>query len=124
MTPDVLSEELNNDLQVMIAFLVYLTASMLDYFFTVSGLISHQIVEINAIIRYFIDLFGIHIGILFPKAMIAFTIILGATIYLNREYKEKRTGVKPQYILYSGAFLTSAIGASWLLQKYMFEVFA
>jgi hypothetical protein len=124
MTPGVLSEELNNDLQVMIAFLVYLTASMLDYFLTVSGLVGHQIVELNVIIRYFIEIFGIHIGVLFPKAMITFTIILGTTLYLNREYKKKRTGVKPQYILYSGAFLTSAIGVSWLFHKYMFEMFA
>jgi hypothetical protein len=124
MTPDVLTEELNNDLQVVIAFLVYLAASMLDYFLTVSGLVGHQIVELNAIVRYFIEMFGIHMGVLFPKVGIAFTIILGTTVYLNREYKEKRTGVKPQYILYGGAFLTSVIGSSWLFQKYMFEVLA
>lgn len=110
---------LYEDLQVIIAFLVYIAASLSDYVLTAFGLFRNEIREMNFIIVHFIDKYGINKGILLPKFFLTFSIILTVTLYLNHKYKRKETRIRPEYILYPGAFLTFMSGFSWLIHKYI-----
>jgi hypothetical protein len=114
---------LSFDLDVTLAFLVYVAASFSDFLMTRAGLVRNEIVELNFIIRGCVDALGISAGILVPKFILAFTAVLAGTVYLNHQYKRNRTRIKPQYILYPGALLTACVGASWVLQKYIYGLF-
>ena len=102
-------------LHLAIASIVYILANIVDYYFTVYGMINTTYREGNSIIRAYMTLFGPANGLLIYKALMVGMIILSVIgidlVYRKKGIKFKR--FRPEYILYVGAFLTVLGGALW-----------
>jgi len=113
-----LVKSLRNNKEFMLAASTYAVGSAIDYFSTAFGLTTNQINEMNPLIQSSISHFGVYSGLLIPKLFICSGVIAIAK-YTDGEYiLNKRMKFKAKYLLYPGAIITSAIGLSWLVDKY------
>ena len=110
---------LKNNKEFILAASAYAIGSAIDYSSTAIGLTSNQIIEMNPLYRSCISHFGPYIGLLIPKLSIYCGVIAMSKYVDGKHILNKRIKVKAKYILYSGALINSAIGLSWLVDKYM-----
>lgn len=103
----------SHNLEFVIASLTYILAHMIDYLFTVPGIKSAATVEGNPVIQGYIDIFGVENGIMFSKLLICVGVIFG-TKAISLAYKNRKTRIRAEPILYGGAILTALGGSLWL----------
>ncbi len=115
--PKVAAGRIHFDADLALALLAYVAASVADYLFTLSGLITHEIRELNPILNAYIDHFGATYGLLIPKLILGIMVVFASSLYLQTMYKEKHTKIKPQHILYPGAILTIIAPLHWVILK-------
>ena len=97
----------------IIARLVYIVANVVDYLFTISGVAENPLREGNPIIQGYITHFGAVYGILLCKALACIGVLFAMKV-IHIGYKENRTRVRAEYILYGGAILMTLGGCMWL----------
>ena len=114
-------EFLNKNKEFTVATGTYIAGSTVDYLFTAAGLMNGVIPELNPIYNQMISKFGVYYGLLIPKMLICGGVI-AACKYANDRPPNKNTNIrfKSKYLLYPGALLTSVVGASWYLDKWLF----
>ena len=96
------------------ASLAYIIANVTDYLFTVSGVEKEPFREGNPIVQGYIYFFGASRGILICKLLACIGVICAMRV-INLAYREKRTRLRAEYVLYGGAILTTLGGSLWLL---------
>jgi CheY-like chemotaxis protein len=100
--------------RITLACLIYIVSNAYDYYMTVFGIINRKSQEGNAVIQQYIDFFGLHKGVLFYKSFMCSLIIFAVIIFsLMYEYEEKKR-IIPEFILYSGSFITLFAVTMWL----------
>ena len=109
----IIKRKVLGNIEFIIASLTYIIAHVVDYLFTVPGVMSSASGEGNPVIQGYIDYFGIQGGLLFSKSLICGSVILGVKA-ISIAYKRKKTKIKAEHILYSGAVLTTLGGSLWL----------
>lgn len=102
----------------ILASLVYVTAHVIDFLFTVPGVKHTMFEEGNPIIQGYIDLFGLEYGILSYKLLVCAAVILGMKA-VDLACEERKVRLRPEYILYGGALLTTLGGALWQYSPYV-----
>lgn len=103
----------SNDLDFIMASIAYIAASIIDYLFTVSGVWENPLREGNPMIQEYINHFGPKNGVLICKLIIGIG-VLCATLVIYLRYKEKKTKIRADYILYGGAIITTIAGLLWI----------
>ncbi|MFC1716751.1 DUF5658 family protein [Candidatus Poribacteria bacterium] len=100
-------------LQIVVAGIIYIVANAIDYHFTVYGMMNTPYREANPIVRGYMDLFGLQEGLLLYKGLMVGMIIL-AVIALDLVCRRKSVRLRPAYLLYAGALLTTMGGSLWV----------
>lgn len=100
----------------------FIIASTIDCFLTARGIATNQVKEFNPLFDSYIKNFGLYGGILIPKIVLGFIVIVGSK-YIDSCYKAGKTKFRVEYILYPSAAFTTAISLSWLVDKYFNELF-
>ena len=103
----------SHNLEFIVASLTYILAHVIDYLFTVPGIKAAVTVEGNPVIQGYIDIFGVENGVMFSKLFICAGVIFGAKA-ISLAYKNRKTKIKAEPILYGGAVLTALGGSLWL----------
>ncbi len=105
-----------NNLGFSLASLAYITAHILDYFFTLHGLENTAFTEGNPIIQGYMDHFGVENGLLSYKLLICVALIVGMKA-VDIIGKQRKRRFRVELILYGGAILTTLGGALWFLPQ-------
>ncbi|MHB8765143.1 MAG: DUF5658 family protein [Deferrisomatales bacterium] len=103
------------DWELLLALFAYAAASTADYLLTYVGLATGEIRELNPLLVGYIGHLGPHLGLLFPKVLLALLAVVPASLYLSAMHRDGRTRVKPQHLLYPGALFTVLAPAHWVL---------
>ncbi len=106
------------DWDLALALLAYAAASVSDYLLTLTGILASEVRELNPFLNAYIDHLGVTYGLLVPKLLLGGTVVLASSLYLHAMHRARRTRVRPEYILYSGALLTTGIPLHWLVLKH------
>ncbi len=102
-----------DNLSFIMASLMYIAANVIDYLLTVSGIESDPLREGNPVLQEYVSLFGARHGILICKLLTCIG-VLSAMRVIDLAYREKRTRLRAEYILYGGAILMTLGGLLWL----------
>ena len=101
--------------QIMAASLVYMTAHVVDYLFTVHGIAVNASQEANPLVKVYMDYFGVERGLMICKSLMS-TIIIFGVIVTHIACSKEGNKIRVEYVLYGGAILTLLGGALWLFK--------
>ncbi|GAB4282316.1 MAG: hypothetical protein Kow0092_37400 [Deferrisomatales bacterium] len=101
-----------------LALLTYAAASAADYLLTLTGLLTREIRELNPLLNVYIDHLGPAWGLLVPKLLLGFTVVLASSLYIHDRHRRRLTRVRAEYVLYGGALFTALAPLHWVVLKH------
>lgn len=98
--------------RLILAILAYILAHVFDYIITLHGLTNTSGEEANPLAQRYMDVFGLHKGLLIFKLQMIVIVVIAA-FGIEHVYKNKRSKIRSDYILTAGAILTFLGGSLW-----------
>lgn len=109
---------LSLDWDLALALFAYAAASLSDYLLTLAGLLGREIRELNPLLNAYIDLLGAAYGLMVPKLLLGLVVVPAASLYIHAMYRQNRTRIRAEHILYPGALFTVFASLHWVILKY------
>lgn len=106
------------DWDLGLALLAYVAASTSDYLLTMAGLAGREVRELNPLLLSYMDALGASWGLMLPKLLLGCTAVLASSLYIHAMYRQRRTRIRAEYILYPGAIFTVLAPLQWIVLKY------
>ncbi len=102
---------------LVLAVILYITANVMDYRYTINGITHGISPEGNPVGQDFIKLFGLKKGLQLYKALLVISVIIGTTLF-EIGYCQKKKFISPTtiscWILGIGAILTLLAVGMWI----------
>jgi hypothetical protein len=95
------------------ACVAYVAANIVDYIFTIYGMMNSRMSEANPIAQSYMQILGVEKGLFLFKILMVGVIILGVFV-IDLVVKERKIKIRSEYILYVGAVVTILGSSMWL----------
>ena len=105
------------DWDLILALTAYSAASAADYFLTLAGIVGNEVRELNPLLQVYIEHLGAPYGLMVPKLLLGFSVVLASSLYIHAMHRRNRTRITAQHILYPGALLTVLAPLHWVVLK-------